>query len=195
MDHERDPVGGDRPRKKTKNLNNAAIFYNLNPWYAEKDAGNFSKTSKSVTDGIAGSSKNKAGIYYAELKKYIKNKEKKKTKKSFVTVTSGDSGKKYDICNYSYFANLSTADIKEIIGFKGNSFTSDGQKKLARARQLYSSIANINETSTGQYTTTPEMADVFCAIQQQPALAAIPTAPACSQRTVSKRDCTENRKG
>lgn len=147
--------------KKTKNLNNAAIFYNLNPWYAEKDAGNFSKTSKSVTDGIAGSSKNKAGIYYAELKKYIKNKEKKKTKKSFVTVTSGDSGKKYDICNYSYFANLSTADIKEIIGFKGNSFTSDGQKKLARARQLYSSIANINETSTGQYTTTPEMADVF----------------------------------
>ena len=32
-------------------------------------------------------------------------------------------------------------------------------------------------------------------IQQQPALAAIPTAPACSQRTVSKRDCTENRKG
>lgn len=147
--------------KKTKKLSNTAIFYNLDPWYAEKDAGNFSKTSKSVTDGIAGSSKNKAGIYYAELKKYIKNKEKKKTKKSFVTVTSGDSGKKYDICNYSYFANLSTADIKEIIGFKGNSFTSDGQKKLARARQLYSSIANINETSTGQYTTTPEMADVF----------------------------------
>lgn len=149
--------------KKTKKLSNTAIFYNLDPWYAEKDAGNFSKTSKSVTDGIAGSSKNKAGIYYAELKKYIKNKEKKnsKTKSSFVTVTSSDSGKKYDICNYSYFANLSTADIKEIIGFKGNSFTSDGQKKLARARQLYSSIANINETSTGQYTTTPEMADVF----------------------------------
>ena len=149
--------------KKTKKLSNTAIFYNLDPWYAEKDAGNFSKTSKSVTDGIAGSSKNKAGIYYAELKKYIKNKEKKnsKTKSSFVTVTSSDSGKKYDICNYSYFANLSTADIKEIIGFKGNSFTSDGQKKLARARQLYSSIANINETSTGQYTTTPEMADIF----------------------------------
>lgn len=147
--------------KKTKNLNSAAIYYNLNPWYAEKDAGNFSKASKSVTDGIAGSSKNKAGIYYAELKKYVKNKEKKKTKKSFVTVTSSDSGKQYDICNYSYFANLSTGDIKEIIGFKGNSFTSDGQKKLARARQLYSSIANINETSTGQYTTTPEMADIF----------------------------------
>lgn len=30
--------------------------------YAEKDAGSFKKTSKSVTDGIAGSRKNKAGI-------------------------------------------------------------------------------------------------------------------------------------
>ena len=35
---------------------------NFNPWYEEKDAGNFKKTSKGVTDGIAGSKKNKAGI-------------------------------------------------------------------------------------------------------------------------------------
>lgn len=39
-----------------------SVFYNLDPWYAEKDAGSFKKTSKSVTDGIAGSRKNKAGI-------------------------------------------------------------------------------------------------------------------------------------
>ena len=39
-----------------------SIFYDLDPWYAEKDAGSFKKTSKGVTDGIAGSKKNKAGI-------------------------------------------------------------------------------------------------------------------------------------
>lgn len=39
-----------------------SVFYNLDPWYAEKDAGSFKKTSKDVTDGIAGSRKNKAGI-------------------------------------------------------------------------------------------------------------------------------------
>ena len=35
---------------------------NFNPWYEEKDAGSFKKTSKGVTDGVAGSKKNKAGI-------------------------------------------------------------------------------------------------------------------------------------
>ena len=39
-----------------------SVFYNLDPWYEEKDAGRFKKTSKGVTDGIAGSGKNKAGI-------------------------------------------------------------------------------------------------------------------------------------
>lgn len=75
--------------------NKKSIFYDLDPWYEEKDAGNFKKTSKGVTDGVAGSKKNKAGIYYADLKKYIKNKEKKssKNKKSFVEVTSVDSKK------------------------------------------------------------------------------------------------------
>ena len=43
-----------------------SVFYDLDPWYAEKDAGSFKKTSKGVTDGIAGSKKNKAGIYYRE---------------------------------------------------------------------------------------------------------------------------------
>lgn len=57
-----------------------SVFYDLDPWYEEKDAGSFKKTSKGVTDGIAGSKKNKAGIYYADLKKYIKNKEKKSSK-------------------------------------------------------------------------------------------------------------------
>ena len=79
--------------------NKKSIFYNLDPWYEEKDAGSFKKTSKDVTDGIAGSKKNKAGIYYADLKKYIKNKEKKssKNKKSFVEVTSNDSKEKYEV--------------------------------------------------------------------------------------------------
>ena len=77
-----------------------SVFYDLDPWYEEKDAGSFKKTSKSVTDGVAGSKKNKAGIYYADLKKYIKNKEKKssKNKKSFVEVTSNDSKEKYEVC-------------------------------------------------------------------------------------------------
>ncbi len=39
-----------------------SVFYHLDPWYEEKDAGSFKKTSKGVTDGIAGSKKNKAGI-------------------------------------------------------------------------------------------------------------------------------------
>lgn len=140
-----------------------SIFYDLDPWYAEKDAGSFKKTSKGVTDGIAGSKKNKAGIYYADLKKYIKNKEKKssKTKKSFVEVTSSDSKEKYEVCNYAHFSELSKDDINKIIGFNGKSFSSKGKTNLARARRLYSSIANVNETSKGQYTTTPEMADVF----------------------------------
>lgn len=42
--------------------NKKSVFYDLDPWYEEKDAGNFKKTSKGVTDGIAGSRKNKAGI-------------------------------------------------------------------------------------------------------------------------------------
>ena len=140
-----------------------SVFYDLDPWYAEKDAGSFLKTSKGVTDGVAGSKKNKAGIYYADLKKYIKNKEKKssKNKKSFVEVTSSDSKKKYEVCNYAHFSELSKDDINKIIGFNGKSFSSKGKTNLARARRLYSSIANVNETSKGQYTTTPEMADVF----------------------------------
>lgn len=140
-----------------------SVFYDLDPWYAEKDAGSFKKTSKGVTDGVAGSKKNKAGIYYADLKKYIKNKEKKssKNKKSFVEVTSSDSKEKYEVCNYAHFSELSKDDINKIIGFNGKSFSSKGKTNLARARRLYSSIANVNETSKGQYTTTPEMADVF----------------------------------
>lgn len=140
-----------------------SVFYDLDPWYEEKDAGSFKKTSKGVTDGIAGSGKNKAGIYYADLKKYIKNKEKKssKNKKSFVEVTSSDSKKKYEVCNYAHFSELSKDDINKIIGFNGKSFSSKGKTNLARARRLYSSIANVNETSKGQYTTTPEMADIF----------------------------------
>ena len=143
--------------------NKKSIFYDLDPWYEEKDAGSFKKTSKGVTDGIAGSRKNKAGIYYADLKKYIKNKEKKssRNKKSFVEVTSVDSKKKYEVCNYAHFSELSKDDINKITGFNGKSFSSKGKTNLARARRLYSSIANVNETSKGQYTTTPEMADVF----------------------------------
>lgn len=140
-----------------------SVFYDLDPWYEEKDAGNFKKTSKGVTDGVAGSRKNKAGIYYADLKKYIKNKEKKssRNKKSFVEVTSVDSKKKYEVCNYAHFSELSKDDINKITGFNGKSFSSKGKTNLARARRLYSSIANVNETSKGQYTTTPEMADIF----------------------------------
>ena len=140
-----------------------SVFYDLDPWYEEKDAGSFKKTSKGVTDGVAGSGKNKAGIYYADLKKYIKNKEKKssKNKKSFVEVTSNDSKEKYEVCNYAHFSELSKDDINKIIGFNGKSFSSKGKTNLARARRLYSSIANVNETSKGQYTTTPEMADIF----------------------------------
>ena len=140
-----------------------SVFYDLDPWYEEKDAGSFKKTSKGVTDGVAGSKKNKAGIYYADLKKYIKNKEKKssKNKKSFVEVTSNDSKEKYEVCNYAHFSELSKDDINKIIGFNGKSFSSKGKTNLARARRLYSSIANVNETSKGQYTTTPEMADIF----------------------------------
>ena len=140
-----------------------SIFYDLDPWYAEKDAGSFKKTSKGVTDGIAGSKKNKAGIYYADLKKYIKNKEKKssRNKKSFVEVTSSDSKEKYEVCNYAHFSELSKDDINKITGFNGKSFSSKGKTNLARARRLYSSIANVNETSKGQYMTTPEMADIF----------------------------------
>ena len=140
-----------------------SVFYDLDPWYEEKDAGSFKKTSKGVTDGIAGSGKNKAGIYYAELKKYIKNKEKKssRSKKSFMEVTSSDSKKKYEVCNYAHFSEMSKNDINKIIGFNGKSFSSKGKTNLARARRLYSSIANVNETSKGQYTTTPEMADIF----------------------------------
>ena len=143
--------------------NKKSVFYDLDPWYEEKDAGSFKKTSKGVTDGVAGSKKNKAGIYYADLKKYIKNKEKKssKNKKSFVEVTSNDSKEKYEVCNYAHFSELSKDDINKIIGFNGKSFSSKGKTNLARARRLYSSIANVNETSKGQYTTTPEMADVF----------------------------------
>ena len=143
--------------------NKKSIFYDLDPWYEEKDAGSFKKTSKGVTDGVAGSKKNKAGIYYADLKKYIKNKEKKssKNKKSFVEVTSVDSKEKYEVCNYAHFSELSKDDINKIIGFNGKSFSSKGKTNLARARRLYSSIANVNETSKGQYTTTPEMADIF----------------------------------
>lgn len=143
--------------------NKKSVFYDLDPWYEEKDAGSFKKTSKGVTDGIAGSRKNKAGIYYADLKKYIKNKEKKssKNKKSFVEVTSVDSKKKYEVCNYAHFSELSKDDINKIIGFNGKSFSSKGKTNLARVRRLYSSIANVNETSKGQYTTTPEMADIF----------------------------------
>ena len=140
-----------------------SVFYDLDPWYEEKDAGSFKKTSKGVTDGVAGSGKNKAGIYYADLKKYIKNKEKKssRSKKSFMEVTSSDSKKKYEVCNYAHFSELSKDDINKIIGFNGKSFSSKGKTNLARARRLYSSIANVNETSKGQYTTTPEMADIF----------------------------------
>lgn len=140
-----------------------SVFYDLDPWYEEKDAGSFKKTSKGVTDGVAGSRKNKAGIYYADLKKYIKNKEKKssRNKKSFVEVTSVDSKKKYEVCNYAHFSELSKDDINKITGFNGKSFSSKGKTNLARARRLYSSIANVNETSKGQYTTTPEMADIF----------------------------------
>ena len=143
--------------------NKKSVFYDLDPWYEEKDAGSFKKTSKGVTDGVAGSGKNKAGIYYADLKKYIKNKEKKssKNKKSFVEVTSVDSKKKYEVCNYAHFSEMSKDDINKIIGFNGKSFSSKGKTNLARARRLYSSIANVNETSKGQYTTTPEMADIF----------------------------------
>lgn len=140
-----------------------SIFYDLDPWYEEKDAGSFKKTSKGVTDGVAGSKKNKAGIYYADLKKYIKNKEKKssRNRKSFVEVTSSDSKKKYEVCNYAHFSEMSKNDINKIIGFNGKSFSSKGKTNLARARRLYSSIANVNETSKGQYMTTPEMADIF----------------------------------
>lgn len=140
-----------------------SVFYDLDPWYEEKDAGSFKKTSKGITDGVAGSGKNKAGIYYAELKKYIKNKEKKssRSKKSFMEVTSSDSKKKYEVCNYAHFSEMSKNDINKIIGFNGKSFSSKGKTNLARARRLYSSIANVNETSKGQYTTTPEMADIF----------------------------------
>ena len=140
-----------------------SVFYDLDPWYEEKDAGSFKKTSKGVTDGVAGSKKNKAGIYYADLKKYIKNKEKKssRNKKSFVEVTSVDSKKKYEVCNYAHFSEMSKDDINKIIGLTGKSFSSKGKTNLARARRLYSSIANVNETSKGQYTTTPEMADIF----------------------------------
>lgn len=143
--------------------NKKSVFYDLDPWYEEKDAGSFKKTSKGVTDGVAGSRKNKAGIYYADLKKYIKNKEKKssRSKKSFMEVTSSDSKKKYEVCNYAHFSELSKDDINKIIGFNGKSFSSKGKTNLARARRLYSSIANVNETSKGQYTTTPEMADIF----------------------------------
>ena len=140
-----------------------SVFYDLDPWYEEKDAGSFKKTSKGVTDGVAGSKKNKAGIYYADLKKYIKNKEKKssRNRKSFVEVTSVDSKKKYEVCNYAHFSEMSKDDINKIIGLTGKSFSSKGKTNLARARRLYSSIANVNETSKGQYTTTPEMADIF----------------------------------
>ena len=101
--------------------------------------------------------------HYADLKKYIKNKEKKssKNKKSFVEVTSNDSKEKYEVCNYAHFSELSKDDINKIIGFNGKSFSSKGKTNLARARRLYSSIANVNETSKGQYMTTPEMADIF----------------------------------
>lgn len=76
-------------------------------------------------------------------------------------VTSVDSKKKYEVCNYAHFSELSKDDINKIIGFNGKSFSSKGKTNLARARRLYSSIANVNETSKGQYTTTPEMADIF----------------------------------
>ena len=82
--------------KSTKNSNKFAIFYDLNPAYKDTD----SERTKYVN--VLKSLHRVDGIYYSDLKSYLKKHEKKKTGKEFLEIT--EDGKKYDVCNYSRFS-------------------------------------------------------------------------------------------
>lgn len=157
--------------KDNKNTKKYAIFYDLNPWYREywyrddKIPSSINEHTRKVIMIYKGIMNNSgSGIYYSDLKSYLRKEEKKKTNKEFLKIT--DNGKTYDVTNYARFAELTKADIDGIIGYKKNSkgkyvFTDTGKKKLERARALYSSMTNICEQKEGSYFSTPENALVF----------------------------------
>lgn len=145
--------------KSTKNSNKFAIFYDLNPSYKDTDSADtkYASTLKKLHS--------RAGIYYWDLKSYLKKHEKKKTGKEFLEII--EVGKKYDVCNYSRFSEIKKkSDLDAIIGYKKNSkgkyeFTSTGKEKLKDARMLYSSAVNIAEPKKNSYISTPEIFLIF----------------------------------
>lgn len=145
--------------KSTKNSNKFAIFYDLNPSYKDTDSADtkYASTLKKLHS--------RAGIYYWDLKSYLKKHEKKKTGKEFLEII--EDGKKYDVCNYSRFSEIKKkSDLDAIIGYKKNSkgkyeFTSTGKEKLKDARMLYSSAVNIAEPKKNSYISTPEIFLIF----------------------------------
>lgn len=156
-------VNGSKANKK-------AVFYDQLPWYDEKDAGNLEKASEKVTSGIvltspAGTGKNTRtpGVFYGNLKGYLKDKQKKETKKQFLEIKSADGSKTYEVCNYSKFSGLekSKSDVDKIIGYRNGKITEEGRFYLQKAQKLFASFATISEPSKGQYTTTPEILDVY----------------------------------
>lgn len=152
--------------KDNKNTKKYAIFYDLNPWYREYWYRDDKKPADDDMDNRTLDVMNNSayGIYYRDLKSYLRKEEKKKTNKEFLKIT--DNGKTYDVTNYARFSELTKTDIDRIIGYKKNSkgkyeFTSTGKKKLERARALYSSMTNICEQEEGKYFSTSENALVF----------------------------------
>ena len=159
-------VNGAKTSKK-------AVFYDKTPWYDEKDAGNLEKASKAVTNGLVAANpyhvkaSSEPGVFYVNLKDYLLSKERKATKKQLVSIKSEDGSKTYKVCNYARFADLgensskSKKDIDKIIGYKNGKITEEGKGYLTKAQNLFASFATISEPSKGQYTTTPEILDIY----------------------------------
>lgn len=163
--------------KDTKNTKKFAIFYDLNPWYGDVKqnlyGGIIYKESMLKADYyMPTADKAGTGVYYAKLKAYLKNKEKTKTGKRFLkikdteTINGHTIAKTYDVTNYARFSELTKADIDGIIGYQKNSkgkyvFTDAGKKKLQKARELYSSMANITEPSKKIYMSVPQTSLIF----------------------------------
>ncbi len=163
--------------KDTKNTKKFAIFYDLNPWYGDVkqnlDGSIIYKESMLKADYyMPTADKAGTGVYYAKLKAYLKNKEKTKTGKRFLKIKDTETingytiAKTYDVTNYARFSELTKADIDGIIGYQKNSkgkyvFTDAGKKKLQKARELYSSMANITEPSKKIYMSVPQTSLIF----------------------------------
>lgn len=166
--------------KDNKNTKKYAIFYDLNPWYDDTTVKRSVNGSRWLLSDeclvpyyyLPTATRAGTGVYYAKLKAYLKNKEKVKTGKRFLKIKDTETihgevvTRTYDVTNYARFSELTKADIDGIIGYQKNSkgkyaFTDDGKKKLAKARALYSSMANIHEPIENSYRSVPQNSLIF----------------------------------